>query len=89
MSDRYVHVIEVSSDGEIWQPSFTSNEAEEHAEGAEDYGREVMAQWTVDEYPEGISTDEYDNPLVRVVVYPADAEVLQQECAAATVYAEA
>lgn len=88
MNESYFHVIEVSSDGETWQPSRTARKAEPHPEGAEDYGRAVLTQWVSDEYPEGAPADEYGNPLLRAVIYPADAAMLQRECAAATVYAE-
>lgn len=81
----YAHAIENSVDGEIWQVTRLGDEPEEHDGTASEYGREVLEQWIADEYSDGAPTDEYGNPLLRVRVYPGDAE---QDHAAllATVY---
>jgi hypothetical protein len=86
ITTRYTHAIETSTDGDTWQTVRLADTPEEYDGTADTYGHDVLVQWIADEYPEGTPADEYGNPLLRVVVYPADTDVLQHDSAIATVY---
>jgi hypothetical protein len=67
---RFHHAIETTTTAEdpIWQTILLADEPEEYTGSAAQYGRDVLTNWTDDQETDTATTDEYGNPLARVVV---------------------
>jgi hypothetical protein len=79
MTTAYVHAIETSTDGEVWQAVRVSDAPEEYDGTSGEYAADVLAQWLTDECPGGAPVDGDGNPLIRCRAYPAGSDLVVGE----------